>query len=1144
MLEILNRYSHGLASIPFLYALRERGGLARLESGPLSAEQLARGLSANRGYLDVALRMLVCLEWLRPAADGRYEATPELANAHLIPGGIMDLYRFPFDAYVRGAAAESLDPWLEQSERRWNSDHPFLPDFLDGLLIIPLLLALQTQKRLEVIERKRKGDEQVVATLRLRVDPHVRRAVERLFVAKGWAGRAGRTLYLNRAGRFVVDRIFITAVLASYRPMFVRADELLFGDATRVFARDAAGHETHVDRTVNVIGSGFQHEKYFAALSDLVVRGFDGHDYASQPRYIVDMGCGDGTLLRRLYEAVRDRTGRGKVLDAHPVIPVAVDFNEKALAEASRTLAGIEHIAIRGDIGDPAELLETLRANGAGDLHRVLHVRSFLDHDRPYRQPEDRDAAARRTATGGNVYIDREGNRIPSGEMMQSTVEHLRRWAQVVNEHGLALLEVHCLSPEMTARYRDESENLHFDAYHALSHQYLMDAPTFLACAAEAGLFCGEGRVVGFPKNLPFTRITLSHFERRPYIVRHVNDEFVLEAEGRTMASVRCERGETIRVTSPFARTAGALDDLLQFVEQYWALADAGRLAGSDECRAAVPAAGDDPSLARAVARDLRARVARYPFAAEDDPRAAERELGTFSFRWLLANLQRMGVMRKAGVTYDLDAMKRRLGIAPKYHRYFEALMRQLQDEGLVALHGRRVKTTTLVRGYALKAVDEQVAEFKRSFAQRYPASVGLMNFVASCLSRYDEVLTGRTDITDVLFGDAGMDVFGAVFRGDAVSDYFNRIVADAARETVMRLKDTTPKVRILEIGAGTGGTTAGVVKALEPLAGSVELCFTDISLSFVRNAKRRFGNYPWIEYLALNIEEDLAPQGFEPQRYDIIIAANVLHDTRDIERTLAQTRTLLKPGGLLLVNEYTFAKDCLSFSGALLHGYWLFEDPERRLRDSCLMSVSQWKPALEHSGFAMVEAFALPTQSTSAECTQSVMLCEALAIEAAEPLPARISDLRKAEFVGALVEQQTLGLLGEERASAYSARRPLMDMGLDSMELVELKLLLQQHLGVKLTPKFLFEHETPEKLAAALSEMISDEQLPSQGGEPPPAVDVVEIAEAAPAREASDGDADDGDAVAIIGVACRFPGGASSPESFWKLLESGRNGI
>src|SRR5215211_2661165 len=88
-----------------------------------------------------------------------------------------------------------------------------------------------------------------------------------------------------------------------------------------------------------------------------------------------------------------------------------------------------------------------------------------------------------------------------------------------------------------------------------------------------------------------------------------------------------------------------------------------------------------DPSLARAVACDMRARVAGYPFAAEDDPRAAERELGTFALRWALATLQVMGVMRDAEESCDLDELKGRLGIAPKYHRYFDALMRRLQDE-------------------------------------------------------------------------------------------------------------------------------------------------------------------------------------------------------------------------------------------------------------------------------------------------------------------------------------------------------------------------------------------------------------------------------------------------------------------------------
>jgi len=1285
MLEILNRYAHGLSSIPILHALRERGCLARLAgTAPVSAEELAHEFSANRGYLDVALRMMHCLEWLRPVADGRYEATPDLASASLIPDRIMDLYRFPFDRYVEGGSGESLEPWLELSERRWNSEHPFLPDYLDGLLIIPLLLALRAQQRLTI-----EGE-----ILRLDVDPAVRSGVERLFVVRRWASRSGDAVHVNRAGRFVIDRIFVTATLASYMPMFGRAQELLFGDAGSVFERDEAGHETHVDRTVNVIGSGFQHEKFFTALTDLIIRSFDDEDYASQPKYIADMGCGDGTLLLRLYEAVRDRTRRGKVLDVHPVIPVAVDFNEEALVEASRTLAGIEHMAVHGDIGDPAALVDTLRANGVEDLHRVLHVRSFLDHNRPYKQPEDRRAAERRPQTGGNVYIDSAGQLIPLGDMVQSTVEHLRRWAQVVNEHGLVLLEVHCLTPEVTARNRDESENFHFDVYHALSHQFLLDAQSFLSCAAEAGLFWRQGGGAGFPKHLPYKRISLNHFERRPYLVRRAlrddlpalaqlpevwpqrqarNDanegEFLLEIEGRVVASVRCDDREgTVRITSAHARAGAAshLIDLLQFVEEYWGLSDVGHVAGIDECRSALPSTDEETSVARAVARDVQARIARYPFAVENDPRAAERELGEFSFRWLLAKLQQAGVMREAGESYELDELVRRLGVTPKYHRYFDALIRRLQDEGLVTVHGRRVETTPLVRDYALAPVEEQVAAFKQHFQQRYPAHVGLLNLTVRGLDRFEEIISGRVDITDVVFQDANMDVFMEIFRGGAVSDYFNRIVADAVHDTVVRLQSTTPKVRIIEVGAGTGATTAAVLEALRPVSGSVEFFFSDISQSFIRNAKRRFAqDYPSIEYRLLNIEEDPSRQGFEAHSFDIVVAGNVVHDTRSVDLALKQVHRLLKPGGILVMDEYTSLKDCLFFSGALLHGYWLFQDPEKRLRDSCLLGVAQWISALERTGFAVAGAHPLPTQSLDAACVQSVMLCEALAMDDAEALPPqgknataeviaalieqqalvllgeeraaaysgqrpvmdmgldslelvelkslierhlgvkltpmflfehetplkmasalsemaldhqlpgltapastgaapalagtqelrasdpvaeqthRSADPRKTKIVGTLVEQQVFALLGQERASAYSEQRPVMDMGLDSLELVELKSLLERGLGVKLTPMFLFEHETPEKLTAALSGMVPDQQLepllpaaPVDGAGNagrPAAVEITEVA--APARK-------DEDAIAIVGVACRFPGGAVSPDKFWKLMESGRHGI
>src|SRR5205814_8942405 len=182
------------------------------------------------------------------------------------------------------------------------------------------------------------------------------------------------------------------------------------------------------------------------------------------------------------------------------------------------------------------------------------------------------------------------------------------------------------------------------------------------------------------------------------------------------------------------------------------------------------------------------AEVAAYPFAAADDPREGERVLGRFAFRWLLANLQRMGAMRAPGERWDLDELKRRLAIAPKHDRYFEALMRRLAAEGLVTMDGRRVETTDAVAHDALSDVEREVAEFKEAFPRSYPACGGLLNFAVSCLSRYEEIVTGRLNATDVLFGEDESDVFAAVFRGDAVSDYFNRIVATAVRSAVVHL--------------------------------------------------------------------------------------------------------------------------------------------------------------------------------------------------------------------------------------------------------------------------------------------------------------------------------------------------------------------
>lgn len=89
-----------------------------------------------------------------------------------------------------------------------------------------------------------------------------------------------------------------------------------------------------MDRKLNVIGSGFMHNKYFADLTHVFAkRIFDETPLDEQPLVVADMGCGDGTLLKTIYLYVRDHTLRGRHLGTHPLTMCGVDFNDDSLRE-------------------------------------------------------------------------------------------------------------------------------------------------------------------------------------------------------------------------------------------------------------------------------------------------------------------------------------------------------------------------------------------------------------------------------------------------------------------------------------------------------------------------------------------------------------------------------------------------------------------------------------------------------------------------------------------------------------------------------------------------------------------------------------------------------------------------------------------
>ena len=321
-----------------------------------------------------------------------------------------------------------------------------------------------------------------------------------------------------------------------------------------------------------------------------------------------------------------------------------------------------------------------------------------------------------------------------------------------------------------------------------------------------------------------------------------------------------------------------------------------------------------------------------------------------------------LGWERRPGATFEAEALRRRLKVTGDHRRLFGRLLELVEEAGSV----RREP------GGGWRVADEPAPPSAASARSGESPEQALLERCGASLA---EVLRGRADPLPLLFGDPP----GAaeVYRDSGQLRAWNRMVGDAVGAAVGALPPDR-RLRVLEVGAGTGATTAAVLAAVPPERTDYE--FTDISAGFFAAAERRFeGNGAAMRYRALDIERDPLEQGFAGHGYDLVVAANVLHATRDLEEALRRCRELLAPAGLLVALEGVRRQGWLDLTFGLLPGWWRFDDRYRE--ETALVGVETWRRALREAGYA-------ETAFVADELGQALFLARAPA-EAA-PAPGR----------------------------------------------------------------------------------------------------------------------------------------------------------
>ena len=276
-----------------------------------------------------------------------------------------------------------------------------------------------------------------------------------------------------------------------------------------------------------------------------------------------------------------------------------------------------------------------------------------------------------------------------------------------------------------------------------------------------------------------------------------------------------------------------------------------------------------------------------------------------FSRQTSLSPDEKAELLDKASSVYIklcLDYIKTHAMTVPeKHHNYLLDWMRRYitSEPSQSLIHG----------------ITQDEITYTLSNAQQQGVEGEAVNLIGENLT---QVLAGKIDPLTLLL-EGGL--FYRLYSDDSSVRCYSHL-----NQYLRHLVFKNPDMKILEIGAGTGGTSLPVLRILtqdgRPMFANYD--FTDISPGFFESAQSLLKEWLGkVNFKTLDIERNPNAQGFAEESFDLIIASNVLHATKSIDRTLGNVRRLLKPGGRLALIELTRLRPAWSIVFGLLPGWW-----------------------------------------------------------------------------------------------------------------------------------------------------------------------------------------------------------------------------
>jgi len=308
----------------------------------------------------------------------------------------------------------------------------------------------------------------------------------------------------------------------------------------------------------------------------------------------------------------------------------------------------------------------------------------------------------------------------------------------------------------------------------------------------------------------------------------------------------------------------------------------------------------------------------------------------------LINVLQGMGVSFASGRRYGRDALREMVGVADRHRRLWERCMAILCERGIVEAEPTEWRMTGV-------GTEMDRGDSWEPLVQKYPQARQEVSLLTRCTAGLGELLQGHKSAGELL-GSAGQ---GKVWTSWYEDSPLSQMLDGPLGEGLGQIVDQYPPdraLRILEIGGGTGRASLQMLARCR--GDRTQYVFTDRSGLLLAGARERLSGYPFVRYELLDIEQRPEDQGQKRSSYDVIVASNVIHVTRDVQESLRHIHELLAPGGILLLQEAVKPQVWVDLTVGLDERWWSYRD--EAVRGSYpLLSRESWQSQLEGLGFS-----------------------------------------------------------------------------------------------------------------------------------------------------------------------------------------------